>query len=129
MLRGSNKSNETVEANDESKTVKNKPKADVNSEVAISKDNIKSGEAIPKAAPESSQKINAYDEKPTEPSDNEPSGASDNMERKILGLKKAKIRRLERRLEKKGFAKDCKKLTEPKNKGQIFSIAKASSNA
>ena len=117
LLRGSNKSNETVEANDESKTVKDKPKVDVNSEVAISRANIKSGEAIPKAASESSHKINDCFEKPTEPSDNEPSGASDNMERKILGLKKAKIRRLERRLEKKGFAKDCKKLTEPKNKG------------
>jgi len=116
LLKGSNKSNETEIENDESKAAMDKPKADVNSEVAISKANIKSGEAIPKAAPESSQKINACDEKPTEPSDNEPSGASDNMERKILGLKKAKIRRLEKRLEKKGFAKDCKKLTEPKNK-------------
>jgi len=44
------------------------------------------------------------------------SGGDVDMDRKILGLKKAKIRRLERRLEKKGFSKDCKKLTEPKNK-------------
>eukprot|EP00088_Acartia_fossae_P004764 TRINITY_DN12060_c0_g1_i13.p1 TRINITY_DN12060_c0_g1~~TRINITY_DN12060_c0_g1_i13.p1 ORF type:complete len:483 (-),score=77.24 TRINITY_DN12060_c0_g1_i13:181-1599(-) len=44
------------------------------------------------------------------------------MDKKILGLKKAKIRRLEKRMEKKGYLKDTNKsVSDPKNKEKSIS--------
>ena len=106
LLRGSKKfGDEESNSNDTPKEDNKDEKADTNP--------TKTGETS-KSSQSNCDKNNEKD--------TDLSGGDVDMDRKILGLKKAKIRRLERRLEKKGFSKDCKKLTEPKNKGNISII-------